>query len=81
VRQRLEVARAEWESKQAQPTFEEVKEVKDVSRKSAPQLQAASNSTPPRRKRVAPRTSRRGPQDFEDEDTLPRLSDLLSDAY
>ncbi len=81
VKQRLELARAEWESKQGQPTFEEVKEVEDVRPKSPPQLQADSNSTPPRRKRVVPRASRRAPQDFEDEETLPRLSDLLSDAY
>jgi Putative zinc-finger len=78
VKQRLEVARAEWESKQQPPTLEEVK---DGRRKSPPQLQAASGSTPPRRKRAAPRSPRRDSQNFEDEDTLPRLSDLLGDAY
>jgi hypothetical protein len=78
VRQRLEVARAEWESKQQPTPFEEVKETR---RKSSPQLQAAAGPTPPRRKRVSPRSPRRDRQNFEDEDTLPRLSDLLSDAY
>jgi hypothetical protein len=78
VKRRLEVARADWESKQARPTPEEVNAGR---RKSAPQLQEASSSTPPRRKRAAPRASRRDRQNFEDEDALPRLSDLLSDAF
>ena len=78
VKRRLEVARADWESKRAQPTPEEVNAGR---RKSPPQLQEASNSTPPRRKRAAPRAARRDRQNFEDEDTLPRLSDLLSDAF
>ncbi len=78
VKQRLEAARAEWESKQAQPTTEDVNESRP---KSQPQLQTASGSPPPRRKRIAPRAPRRDRQNFEDEDTLPRLSDLLSDAY
>lgn len=78
VRRRLEVARAEWESKQQPTPFEEANVTR---RKSPPQLQAASGQTPPRRKRLAPRATRRDSQNFEDEDTLPRLSDLLSDAY
>jgi anti-sigma factor RsiW len=78
VKRRLEMARADWESKQAQPTPEEVN---GGRRKSPPRLQEASNSTPPRRKRAAPRATRRERQNFEDEDTLPRLSDLLSDAF
>lgn len=78
LKQRLETARAEWESKQQPTPFEEVR---GTQRKSPPQLQAASGQTPPRRKRVTPRATRRDSQNFEDEDTLPRLSDLLSDAY
>ena len=78
VKQRLEVARAEWESKQQPPPTSE--EVKEVQRKSPPQMHVASGP-PPRRKRVTPRSPRRDSQNFEDEDTLPRLSDLLSDAY
>lgn len=78
VKQRLEVARAEWETNQRQQ--QPFEEVKDTQPKAPTQLQAASGPTP-RRKRVTPRAPRRDSQNFEDEDSLPRLSDLLGDAY
>ena len=56
VKQRLEVAHVEWESKREQPA---VAVVKESRRKSSPQLETASNTSQPRRKRVTPRLARR----------------------
>jgi hypothetical protein len=78
VKHRLELAQVEWESKQQQTTVVEVNESRT---KSAPQLETASNTATPRRRRAAPRATRRDEQTFEDEDSLPRLSDLLGGAY
>jgi hypothetical protein len=78
VKQRLELAQVEWESKQPQAAVLEANENRG---KSAPQLQNASNTPAPRRKRAAPRAARRDERNFEDEDSLPRLSDLLGGAY
>jgi hypothetical protein len=47
--------------------------------KPAPHLEQAGNTS--RRKRVAPRATPRGPRRLEDDESLPRLSDLLSGVY
>lgn len=46
----------------------------------APRLEQAA-SAPPARKRPAPRATSRGRRQAEDEESLPRLSDLLSGVY
>ncbi|MBA3243425.1 MAG: hypothetical protein H0T60_19550 [Acidobacteria bacterium] len=79
VKQRLEVAYGEWKSKREQPAAVAV--VKESRRKSYPQLETASNTSQPRRKRVTPRLARRESLNIEDDDSLPRLSDLLGGAY
>lgn len=78
VKQRLEIARGEWESKREQPA---VTVTKEPRRKSDPQLETASNTSQPRRKHVTPRLARRDAQSVEEDDNLPRLSDLLGGAY
>jgi membrane-bound lytic murein transglycosylase B len=47
--------------------------------KPAPRLEEAAST--PRRKRVAPRTTTRTRRQLEDDESLPRLSDLLSGVY
>ncbi|MCA1632638.1 MAG: zf-HC2 domain-containing protein [Acidobacteria bacterium] len=78
VKQRLEVAQGEWESKREQPA---VAGARENRRKSDPRLETASNTSQPRRKRATPRLARRDAQSLEDEDSLPRLSDLLGGAH
>lgn len=78
VRERVENELAAAERRRAE---ESEQRAATAASKPAPRLEAASNPNAPPRKRPAPRLARRGRPRFEDEESLPRLSDLLSGVY
>lgn len=79
VRQELSAAERRWRERQEQEAGTDAPE--ETLKKPAPHVETASNRNAPPRKRAAPRAAARGRQRPEDEESLPRLSDLLSGVY
>jgi hypothetical protein len=78
VNHALEAARREWEAQRASEQLAAAE--KQAEKRDAPRIEVA-NAKPQPRKRTAPRQTRRSERDLEDDENLPRLSDLLSGIY
>jgi hypothetical protein len=77
VRDELAAAERRWKEESEQRAAVAAQ----AARKPAPRLEAASNPNAPPRKRPAPRVARREQQWLDDDESLPRLSDLLGGVY